>query len=36
LREFVRPLDFARLTDDIILPYEDGTESAGELTYQPK
>ena len=35
LREFARARDFTPLPDELISPYEDGTEVIGDLTFKP-
>jgi hypothetical protein len=35
LRDFLRGSDFARIPDDIVSLYNDGTEHMGDLLYQP-
>jgi hypothetical protein len=35
IRDFLRAADLARVPEEIVALYSDGTESAGELIYQP-
>jgi hypothetical protein len=36
MRDFLRGIDLARLPEDIVALYDDGTAVDGELIYMPK